>query len=117
MVAPTQGGTRMEKLTQEQIVAHLAEYHEWSQSGEALQRTFRFEDFREAMEFVDKVADLAERMQHHPDIMIRYNKVTLTISTHEAGGVTSKDFEFAGATDHIVGEPATGSAAARPRSR
>ena len=95
----------MEKLPQEQIDAQLAEFAEWSQSGEALQRTFRFEDFKAAMAFVNKVAELAERMQHHPDIMIRYNKVTLTLTTHDAGGITSNDFEFVGATDHMVAEP------------
>lgn len=97
----------MEKLTQEQIDAQLAEFSDWSQSGEALQRTFRFDDFKQAMQFVDQVATLAERMQHHPDIMIRYNKVTLTLSTHDAGGISSKDFEFVEATDKLVAEPAS----------
>jgi len=95
----------MEKLTQEQVEAQLADHPEWSQSGESLQRTFRFEHFTDSMAFVNKVADLAERMQHHPDIMIRYNKVTLTLSTHDAGGITSNDFDFAGATDKMVDEP------------
>src|SRR5690606_17464930 len=104
MIAPTQGGRRMDKLSQEQISAQLAEFAEWSQSGEALQRTFRFDNFRHAMEFVGRVADLAERLQHHPDIMIRYNKVTLTLSTHEAGGITSRDFAFVEAIDQMVGD-------------
>lgn len=95
----------MEKLTQEQIAAQLAEFPEWGQSGEALQRTFRFAHFKEAMQFVDRVAALAERQQHHPDIMIRYNKVTLTISTHDAGGITSKDFDFVSASDKMVAQP------------
>jgi len=96
----------MEKLTQEQIDAQLAEFSDWSQSGEALQRTFRFDDFKQAMQFVDKVATQAERMKHHPDIMIRYNKVTLTLSTHDVGGISSNDFKFAAATDKLVAEPA-----------
>jgi 4a-hydroxytetrahydrobiopterin dehydratase len=105
----------MEKLPQEQIDAQLAEFAEWSQSGEALQRTFRFENFKEAMAFVDKVAELAERMQHHPDIMIRFNKVTLTLSTHDAGGITNNDFEFVSATDHIADEPPKAASGGRSR--
>ena len=59
--------------------------------GESLQRTFSFDDFRSAIAFVNRVAELAEQQQHHPDIMVRYNKVTLTVSTHDAGGITDKD--------------------------
>ena len=92
----------MDKLTQEQIDARLPEFDEWSQSGETLQRTFGFKDFVAAMQFVNRVADLAERQEHHPDILIRYNKVTLTLSTHDAGGITGKDFELASACDHVL---------------
>ena len=53
------------------------------------------------MGFVGKVAEEAERVQHHPDIMVRYSKVTLALSTHDAGGITEKDFEFAAAADRI----------------
>ncbi|MCH8343020.1 MAG: 4a-hydroxytetrahydrobiopterin dehydratase, partial [Planctomycetes bacterium] len=52
--------------------------------------------------FVSRIADLAEEMQHHPDIMIRYNKVTLTLTTHDAAGLTENDFSFARATDGYV---------------
>ncbi|MCH7545549.1 MAG: 4a-hydroxytetrahydrobiopterin dehydratase [Planctomycetes bacterium] len=89
----------MEKLDQEHIDEKLQEFPEWSQSGETLQRTFRFDDFLGAMAFVSRIADLAEEHQHHPDILIRYNKVTLTLSTHDAGGLTDKDFNFARVTD------------------
>ena len=67
-----------------------------------LQRTFSFDDFLGAMAFVGRIADLAEEHHHHPDIMIRYSKVTLTISTHDADGLTDKDFELARDTDAIV---------------
>ena len=89
----------MEKLDQEHIDEKLQEFPEWSQSGETLQRTFRFDDFLGAMAFVSRIADLAEEHQHHPDILIRYNKVTLTLSTHDAGGLTDKDFNFARVPD------------------
>lgn len=89
----------MEKLDQAHIDEKLQEFPEWSQSGETLQRTFRFDDFLGAMAFVSRITDLAEEHQHHPDILIRYNKVTLTLSTHDAGGITEKDFNYARDTD------------------
>ena len=92
----------MEKLDQEHIDEKIQEFPEWSQSGETLQRTFRFDDFLGAMAFVSRIADLAEEHQHHPDILIRYNKVTLTLSTHDAGGITEKDFNFVSFTDSFA---------------
>ena len=58
-------------------------------------KLYKFPDFKEAMGFVNRVADLAEEADHHPDILIRYNKVTLTLSTHSAGGLTEKDSQLA----------------------
>ncbi len=92
----------MDRLSHEDIETRLEELSEWSLSGDALQRTFRFDDFRGAMAFVSRIADLAEEQQHHPDILIRYNKVTLTLSTHDAGGLTDKDFTLARGTDAVV---------------
>jgi 4a-hydroxytetrahydrobiopterin dehydratase len=85
----------MERLSAEDIDARLSELPDWARSGEKLQRTFSFDDFVGAMAFVNRIADLAEEHQHHPDIMIRYNKVTLTLTTHDAGGLTEKDFTLA----------------------
>ena len=99
---PINGVPVMQKLEAQQIDANLAELAEWSLNGDALQRTFRFDDFIGAMAFVSRIADLAEEMQHHPDIMIRYNKVTLTLTTHDAAGLTENDFSFARATDGYV---------------
>lgn len=92
----------MEKLSQEDIEARLAEFPDWALSGDALQRTFGFEDFAGAMAFVTRVAEHAEAAQHHPDIMIRYNKVTLTLSTHDTGGLTARDFDLARELDATV---------------
>lgn len=92
----------MNRLSEEDIDARLAELPEWSLNGDALQRTFRFDDFVGAMAFVNRIAELAEEQQHHPDILVRYNKVTLTITTHDAGGLTEKDFGLARGTDSAV---------------
>ena len=70
----------MDTLTQEQIEAALGELDGWGFDGEALTRTFRFADFVRAIDFVEHLAEVAEEQQHHPDIDIRYNKVTLRLS-------------------------------------
>lgn len=89
----------MPLLTEDQIAGELKTHSEWSEMNGAIQRTYQFKDFVAAMAFVNTVADLAESAQHHPDILIRYNKVTLTLSTHDAGGVTEKDFALAADAD------------------
>ena len=71
----------------------------WSRRGDALTRTYQFRNFVDAMEFVNRVASLAEGANHHPDIDIRYSKVTLTLSTHDAGGITANDLNLAKAVD------------------
>lgn len=89
----------MSKMAPPDIEQKLAALPDWSLIGDAIQRTYGFKDFVESMEFVNRVADLAEQHQHHPDILVRYNKVTLTISTHDAGGLTDKDFSLAADLD------------------
>lgn len=95
----------MAKMSEAEIRSALEQASNWTQAGEAIQRTFSFPNFVESMAFVNRVADEAERAEHHPDILIRYNKVTLTLSTHDAGGITRKDFDLALAVDGFV--PAT----------
>lgn len=90
------------KLTPDIIATRLAGLPEWSEINSAIQRTFNFPDFVSAIAFVNRVADHAERVQHHPDILVRYSKVTLTLSTHDAGGLTDKDFDFAKASEGMV---------------
>lgn len=92
-----------EKLNEEQIAETLEAYPKWSEIGGQITRTFEFDDFVGSMAFVNKVAEYSERVQHHPDILIRYNKVTLTVSTHDAGGITVKDFELAENADQMLG--------------
>lgn len=79
--------------------AGLARLPGWARAGRAIARTYRFEDFRGALAFVNRVGAVAERQQHHPDIDIRYNEVTLSVWTHDAGGLTERDFRLAAAID------------------
>ena len=96
----------MDKLATQEIEQRLQQYPEWSLTGDSLQRTFNFETFLQAMSFVVRIAELAEDLGHHPDILVRYNKVTLTVSTHDAGGLTDKDFQFARQADIVISEEA-----------
>jgi 4a-hydroxytetrahydrobiopterin dehydratase len=67
----------------------------WSKSGNALERTFELPGFKAALEFVNAVGGRAEEMGHHPDIDVRYNKVTLSLTSHDAGGITRRDLRLA----------------------
>lgn len=93
----------MQPMTDAEIEQALHETPEWSLVGDAIQRTVKFDSFLKALAYVSRVATEAERVQHHPDILIRYNKVTLSLSTHDAGGITGKDFSFARTCDALVG--------------
>ena len=73
----------------------------WSREGGELVRHCTFQNFVEAMQFVNGVAELAEGAGHHPDIDIRYNKVRLALMTHDAGGLTERDFDLAAAIDGL----------------
>jgi len=85
----------MPKLTTAAIRAALPTVPGWSQAGRALRRGYEFSDFVAAMKFVNAVARLAEAAGHHPDIDIRWNRVVLTLTTHDEGGLTDKDFALA----------------------
>ena len=75
---------------------------EWEPEGKAIARTIEFEDFNDAIDFVNDLAEIADKAQHHPDILISYNKVTLTLTTHDSGGVTELDIEVAQRVDNLV---------------
>jgi 4a-hydroxytetrahydrobiopterin dehydratase len=92
---------RMKKLTIAQIKSALNTAPEWRKQGATITRTFVFKDFPAAIKFVNAVAKLAEKAWHHPDIDIRWNKVTLTLTTHDAGGLTEKDFALAKKFDRL----------------
>mgnify|MGYP001548717812 CR=1 FL=1 len=91
----------MEKLTSDQIKTALASVPDWKLNGDTIERTFQFKDFPGAIKFVNTLADLAEKANRHPDIDIRWNKVTLALSTHDAGGLTEKDFGLAKQFDRL----------------
>jgi len=91
----------MTRLTQAQVDERLEKLAKWTQSGDSIQRTYLLKDFAEAMKFVNAVAQEAEKAQHHPEILVRWNKVTLTLSTHDAGGITEKDMSFAVGADKL----------------
>ena len=92
----------MDKMTEDQVQAALKAAPDWAETGGQIHRTYQFKDFVESMKFVNAVAQQAEADQHHPDILIRWNKVTLTLSTHDAGGITSKDFALAAQADTMA---------------
>ena len=81
--------------TDDQIARELQSLKEWVKFGKEIKKTYQLKDFVRAMGFVNSVALLAERANHHPDIDIRWNRVTLILSTHSAGGLTEKDFDLA----------------------
>ncbi|HXG39852.1 MAG TPA: 4a-hydroxytetrahydrobiopterin dehydratase [Candidatus Limnocylindrales bacterium] len=90
-------------LSDAEIAQRLRSLLGWERRGQALVRTFRFPDFRAALAFVNRVAEPAEEQRHHPDVEIRWNTVTLTLSTHASGGITERDFRLAEAIEGLEG--------------
>jgi 4a-hydroxytetrahydrobiopterin dehydratase len=85
----------MTPLSETEIQERLPGVPGWERSGQELRRTWAFAGFGEAMAFVNRVAAIADAADHHPDIDIRYSRVTLVLSTHDAGGLTARDFALA----------------------
>ncbi len=88
-------------LSQEHIERQMKELKGWKQEGQEIKKTVKLKDFVRSMGFVNSVALLAEKMDHHPDIDIRWNTVHLTLSTHDAGGLTDFDFNLAKQIDAL----------------
>ena len=103
--APCRGG--IPPLTETEARAFLSGVPAWSleQQGTRLRRRFEFEDFRKAIEFVNRVAEIAETEGHHPDIAIHWNKVDLDLWTHTIGGLHENDFILAAKIDRLLEEP------------
>ena len=93
----------MDLLSDDEITAALAGLPNWTRTGNSISRTVELADFRAAMLFTGAVAYMAEKANHHPDILIEWNKVTLTLSTHSAGGLTAADMALAGHLDALHG--------------
>ncbi|RJP61093.1 MAG: 4a-hydroxytetrahydrobiopterin dehydratase [Ignavibacteriales bacterium] len=86
----------MNKLTEEEILSKLQKLSGWNYTGKSIQKEFKLENFISAVNFINKIAEVAERIDHHPDINLHsYNKVTITLTTHSKGGVTENDFKLA----------------------
>jgi 4a-hydroxytetrahydrobiopterin dehydratase len=85
----------MARLDDGEIARRLKEVPGWERSGESLRREFHFDGFSEAIAFVNRVAALADAADHHPDIDIRFDKVSLQLTTHDSGGLTERDFTLA----------------------
>lgn len=93
----------MAKLTEAEIAERLEELSGWTQQDDTISKTYKLPSFPAAVAFVTHIGFLAEAAGHHPDIDIRYNKVTLALTTHDAGGLTAKDFDLAAAADEAMG--------------
>ena len=85
----------MPALNAQEISLHLKALSNWKKRARTIRRTFEFEGFLEAIAFVNRIAKRAQKLNHHPDIDIRFSKVTLKLTTHDEGGLTEKDFTLA----------------------
>jgi 4a-hydroxytetrahydrobiopterin dehydratase len=92
----------MALVSDSEIESFVEAHPDWAQVGDAISRLYEFADFNESMGFVTRVALIAEKADHHPDIDIRWNKVTLTLSTHSEGGITPKDLDLADRCDGLA---------------
>lgn len=97
---PCEGGAQ--PIPKKEAQAYHTEVPEWTLHQKSLQRDFKFKNFKEAMAFINKVADIAEEEGHHPDIYIFYNKVKMQLSTHAIGGLSTNDFILAAKIDRLL---------------
>ncbi len=92
----------MNKLTEEEILSKLQKLSGWNYTGISIQKEFKLENFISAVNFINKIAEEAERIDHHPDInLYSYNKVIITLTTYSKGGVTVNDFKLAEAIESL----------------
>ena len=91
----------MPALTTKQVSLHLKAVPNWSKRAQTIRRTFEFKGFLKSIDFVNRIARKAQKANHHPDIDIRFDQVTLKLTTHDAGGITENDFSLAQQCDKI----------------
>jgi len=91
----------MERLSEAEVAAKLKGVQEWKRVGDSIERTWRFETFLEAVAFMNRVFALAEEANHHPDLLNSWTKVRVRFTTHDAGGLTNRDFKMAVKVDGI----------------
>ncbi len=94
----------IERLSEDEVRRRLAEVPGWELAGGKLRRELRFRDFVEAFGFMSRVALVAERRDHHPEWSNVYNRLTIELRTHDAGGISERDFELAAEIDRLLGE-------------
>ena len=91
----------MPALTTKQVSLYLKAVPNWSKRAQTILRTFKFEGFLNSIDFVNRIARKAQKINHHPDIDIRFNQVMLKLTTHDEGGITEKDFSLARQCDEV----------------
>jgi len=91
----------MALLDDDEIRERLGGLEGWERDGAALRREFKFDDFKGSVDFVNRITPVAEEMNHHPDLSISWNTVTVSLSTHSQGGITENDFELAKKIDPL----------------
>jgi 4a-hydroxytetrahydrobiopterin dehydratase len=92
----------MARLSDEEIDDRLSGLDGWDRDGDAIRRQFELDDFKGSVDFVNRLTPEAEDMNHHPDLAISWNKVTVSITTHSEGGLTENDFELAGRISRLA---------------
>jgi 4a-hydroxytetrahydrobiopterin dehydratase len=93
------------KLSPEQIREELSGLKGWKHEGDFLVKSFKFKEFMEGIGFINKVAKLAERLEHHPDIHVRWTTVRLEVQSHDEGGVTKRDIRLVRAIEKAISKP------------
>lgn len=95
-------GVRMRRLNEEELSKALADLSGWTGDTAGIERWYSWPSFNAAIAFVNKVATVAETANHHPDVDVRFNRVRVFLSTHDAGGVTTRDVELAYAIERVI---------------
>jgi 4a-hydroxytetrahydrobiopterin dehydratase len=92
----------MARLSDEEIEGRLSDLEGWERDGDAIRRTFKLDDFKGSVDFVNRITPEAEDMNHHPDLEISWNEVTVSLTSHSEGGLTANDFELAGRIERVA---------------
>ena len=94
----------MEKLTDKEVAIRLAELDEWVMQDQRIEKEYEFADFQTAMSFMNLLVPTADALNHHPDWSNSYNRVHISLTSHDAGGLTDADFQFAAAADEVMAQ-------------